>query len=133
LVLPKVILTTHAYLKKRGDSSFLDIFHLDLIWLATEHKLGLNLIVDEAHLFLDSLYWSLKIKGLYKPQYNMGGASYDIPVTNVKNLSNLDGETLQSFKKRKTKHTYYISNQSKNPTIGWDRGSLSRTTRIFIP
>ena len=120
---PRVILTTHAYFKKRGESIFIYAFHLYLIWLTFEYKVSIHLIVDETHLFLDSLNWSLKLGGLYKSQMSMGGSPFMVPVTHVKNLANLDDDTLNTFQQSKTKHIFYLDNHySKNPIIGWDRG-----------
>jgi hypothetical protein len=119
---PKVILTTHAYLKKRGFSTFMYMFHLDMLWLSTTYQVKLDLIIDEGHLFLDSLSWDLKIGGLYQSQYSMGNVSYDTPVKNVRNLDTLDPERREGFKEASTKHVYYVDNFSKNPVIGWDSG-----------
>lgn len=54
-LVPKVIITTHAYLKNRGHSNSSYPMMLDLYYLKTVQQVTLHLFVNEGHLFLDSL------------------------------------------------------------------------------
>ena len=125
---PRVILTTHAYLKKRGDSTFLYAFHLDLLWIKKkEPDIFIKLYIDEAHLYLDSLTWSLKIQGMYYIQTDLGFERIERPLPKSGyNRENVDA-TLQTVR-----HIYHTCKDSKNPRIMWDRGVLRGQTTHML-
>ena len=118
-VFPAVILTTHAYLKTRGDSQLLYSFQTDLMWLRKEQKMDLELYVDEGHLFFDGLSWNYKIYGKYEKQSDYGGSIIEKPVFR-RDLSTLSPLASHEIQGRVVKHIYTYDRNSRNPKIMWD-------------
>jgi hypothetical protein len=130
---PRVILTTHAYLKKRGDSSFMYMFHLDLLWLRNEQKYKIDLIIDEGHLFLNSLTWSYKVGGLYYDHYDLGNSVIERPLKGVKNLNQVSDKVSRTMVYKETPHIFTVDMESKNPIVKWDTGFSPGQHRSIFP
>lgn len=119
---PKVIVTTHAYLKKRGISFYIYSFHLDLLWLKNILNKEIHLYLDEAHLYLDSLTWSLKTQGIYYDSMELGGDSIKKVVPSIRNIKKSDHSLFSNYYLSNTRHVFVIDKYSRNPEIKWDIG-----------
>lgn len=130
---PRVILTTQAYLKKRGDSSFMYMFHLDLLWFRNEQNYKIDLIIDEGHLFLNSLTWSYKVGGLYFDHYDLGNSIIERPLKGVKNLNQVSEKVSRTMQYKETPHVFTVDMESKNPVVKWDIGVSPGQHRSLFP
>ena len=119
--IPKVILTTHAYLTTRGCSFLLYQFQVDLLWLQNKNNYNVEIFIDESHLFLNSLSWSFKIYGRYEKKLEIGGHVVE-PLKNTINAENLPSDRMSNIVWKDTQHSYIMDRSSRNPEITWDRG-----------
>ena len=127
-ILPRVIITTHAYFNTRGDSFALYPFQVDLFWLKHVLQLNLELYVDEAHLLFDSLPWSFKTSGFYETVRTVGDTVYERPIFR-KDLTKVDDLYWENVQERNTIHTYDYVSKVRNPKILEDvRNSTSKYT-----
>lgn len=127
--LPKVVLTSHAYLSTRGDSCLLYQFHVDMMWLSNVKNKKLRLYIDESHIFLDSLKWSLKYQGYYEEKYGFENSSFIVP-TKRKSISGLDASIKDKISLQKTLHCLSLDKEARNPKISSDK--ITNQTNNFV-
>lgn len=128
--IPKIILTTQAYLHKRGDSQLVYPFIVDLLWLKNITNKKLLLYCDECQVFFNSLIWSIKISGLIESRVDIGNVIKRYHVSRFESWKNEAGK----YSTENTTYTYGWDFTTKNPQFSvLSENSIKNENNCFEP